>query len=549
MTATIANQGLNDMSNFDIELVVDGQSIETLNIPQTIPPFGDADFQFTVPQDFSAIGDYNVRVIVSQVDDGYGNNDTLDMILSKVHSLDGEISVGDLDVICNDVVEVEAVIENHGETTITEVAIEVIVNGAVVDIINATVDVPFQEQDLVTFTINSNLQLNNNDISLNLLSINNQGDGDLTNNSISTNTSLVSNYDIITLVINPDNYPNETSWELFDAGTNQLVTSGSLPNGNQYVEDICVDYASCFTLYMYDSYGDGICCGYGIGDFMVLNSSDQTIVYNNGDFGSEAIEAFCPDGTGCDITADVNITHSSAPNANDGVITINTSAGVSPFQYSIDGGVTFSATNSFSGLMPGVYVVIVEGATGLCSFEETVTVEACELIAVDITSTNASSVVSTDGMIEITPMSGIGPYQFSIDGGQNFYSSNVFANLPVGPYNVVVQDASGICAYEEVVPITVDGLGIDNEFVANGINLYPNPTKNDFTIEVESVSALTESIQIVVYDKLGRIIETGSISIGGNGKVQISLNEYVTGTYFVKCFSNSLEKHFKVVKL
>ena len=29
ITATIANQGLNDMSNFDIELVVDGQSIET----------------------------------------------------------------------------------------------------------------------------------------------------------------------------------------------------------------------------------------------------------------------------------------------------------------------------------------------------------------------------------------------------------------------------------------------------------------------------------------------------------------------------------------
>ena len=30
VTATIANQGLNDMSNFDIELVVDGQSMETI---------------------------------------------------------------------------------------------------------------------------------------------------------------------------------------------------------------------------------------------------------------------------------------------------------------------------------------------------------------------------------------------------------------------------------------------------------------------------------------------------------------------------------------
>ena len=71
---------------------------------------------------------------------------------------------------------------------------------------------------------------------------------------------------------------------------------------------------------------------------------------------------------------------------------------------------------------------------------------------------------------------------------------------------MVVQDVR-ICAYEEVVPITVDGLGIDNEFITNGINLYPNPTKNDFTIEVESVSALTESIQIVVYDKLGELLK------------------------------------------
>ena len=97
-------------------------------------------------------------MIVSQVDDGYGNNDTLDVLLSKVIPL-MERSQLRFRRICNDVVEVEAVIENHGETTITEVAIEVIVNGAVVDIINATVDVPFQEQDLVTFTINSNLQL------------------------------------------------------------------------------------------------------------------------------------------------------------------------------------------------------------------------------------------------------------------------------------------------------------------------------------------------------------------------------------------------------
>ena len=52
VSVNVANQGLNDMSDFDIELIVDGQSVETISISQTIEPFSDADFQFTVPQDF-----------------------------------------------------------------------------------------------------------------------------------------------------------------------------------------------------------------------------------------------------------------------------------------------------------------------------------------------------------------------------------------------------------------------------------------------------------------------------------------------------------------
>ena len=549
VTTTIANQGLNDMSNFDIELVVEGQSIETITIPQTIQPFSDADFQFSIPQDFSAIGDYNVTVIVSQVDDGYGNNDTLNVVLSKVHALDGEISIGELTVVCNDVIEVNSIIKNQGETTITEVAIEVVVNGLVVDVINATVDVPFQEQAPVAITITNNLQQSNNNISLNLVSINNQGDGDLTNNSASTITNLDSDYDIITLIINPDNYPDETSWELFDEGTNQLVTSGSLPNGNQYIENICVDYNSCFSLYFYDSWGDGICCDYGIGDFLVLNSSGQALATNNGEFDYETLEVFCPNGTGCGITAAVNVSHSSSDVANDGNITINTSSGLSPFQYSINGGQTFVNSNTFSDLSPGTYAIMVQGATGLCSYEETVIIEACDLISVDIEAINASSVVSTNGSIEITPTSGVGPYLYSIDGGQSFVTTNVFSNLAVGTYNVVVQDDAGICLYEIAVPIEVEGLSVDEEVFSNGVKIYPNPTKDDFIIEIESISALFESVNIEVCDNLGRTIQFGSISKDGNGKTKVSLVDYVTGTYFIKCFNNTFEKHFKVVKL
>ncbi|MDO7612996.1 MAG: T9SS type A sorting domain-containing protein [Crocinitomicaceae bacterium] len=549
VTINIANQGLNDMSNFDIELLIEGQSIETIAVTQTIQPFNDADFQFSTPQDFSSIGDYNIMAIVSHDDDEYGNNDTLNVVISKVHALDGEISIEELEVVCNDQVELTAIIENQGETTITDVAIEVVVNGLVVEVVNAITDVPFMEEEKVEITISNNLQPFNNNITLNLVSINNQSDENLTNNSTSTTSTLDSDYDFITLIINPDDYPNETSWEIFNETTDKLVSFGSLPNGNQYIENICVDYSSCFSLYFYDSYGDGICCSYGIGDFQVLNSSGAQLVVNDGQFDSEVIEVFCPDGTGCDISAAVNISHSSSVVANDGIITINTSSGLSPFQYSIDGGQSFITSNTFSDLAPGVYSIFVQGATGPCSYQETVIVEACELTSVEITWTDVPSVVSTSGSIEITPTSGQGPYMYSIDGGQNFETSNVFTDLPVGTYNVVVMDESNICLYEEAIPIVVEGMGVDNEFFANGITIYPNPTKNDFVIEIESVSALSEAVIIQVYDNLGRTIQSGSITKDSNGKTTLSLNGYVSGTYFIKCFNNSFEKHFKVVKI
>ena len=471
VTTTISNHGLNAMSNFDIELIVDGQSMETVTISQTIEPFSEADFQFTAPQDFSIIGDYNVTVNVSHANDQYENNDSLSVTLSNINELDGAISVGEVSVVCDDVVETTAIITNQGETTITEVTIEVVVNGQIVDTISTSVDILSQDQGAVSLTISDNLQQNNT-IVLNLLNVNDQVDNDLVNNSVSTTTTLDSDYDIITLIINADNYAQETSWKLVDEA-NEIVSTGALTSSDSdqvYSEDICVNYTSCYTLYFYDSYGDGICCGYGEGNFQVLDSSGNTIVTNDGDFENFAEEVFCLNESGCEITADISILHATSPSENDGVITINTNSGLSPFQYSIDGGQTFADSKTFNNLSPGTYNVFVMGASGLCTFEESVLIEACSFTSVDIDLTAASSVVSTDGSIVITPTSGVGPYQYSIDGGQNFVTTNSFLNLPVGDYNVIVKDASQICLYEVNASVQLQSLIVDEGIVINEIN-------------------------------------------------------------------------------
>ena len=473
VTATIANQGLNGMSGFELELLVDGEFVESITTPQTIEPFNEANFQFSTPQDFSITGDYSITVNVNHPADEYENNDTFNIVLSKIQQLDGAISIEELEVVCDDVVELTAMVANLGETTITEVTIEVVVNDQVVDLITTSVEIDSQNQDSIVISVNENLQ-ENNAIVLNLIEINGQEDDSFINNSGSITTNLDSDYEIITLTINADNYPQETSWKLLNE-ENEIISTGSLNDDVEvYSEDICVDYTSCFTLYVYDSYGDGICCGFGEGNFQVFDSLGNMILINDGEFDNFTQEVFCLDETGCEITAEITVSNASSTLEYDGKITINTTSGLSPFMYSIDGGLTFSDSNIFDNLSSGVYNIVIEGAEGFCSYSESVMIEACEFTTVDVDVIPVSSVVSTDGSIEINPTSGLSPYQYSIDGGQNFVDSNTFTNLAVGDYNIVVKDASGVCLYETGALLQVEGIVINEINYRSSETFKPN---------------------------------------------------------------------------
>jgi hypothetical protein len=78
------------------------------------------------------------------------------------------------------------------------------------------------------------------------------------------------------------------------------------------------------------------------------------------------------------------------------------------------------------------------------------------LLTADI---DISPETSADGALLINAFNGIGPYQYSIDGGANFQPGNLFENLPAGEYTVVVQGAYD-CIYEETVTIELCALAI-----------------------------------------------------------------------------------------
>ena len=382
VTTRIANQGLRDMKDFDISLLVEGQVVETITITDELSPFSEGEYQFTVPQDLSTIGDYNIGVSVAHPSDGYSNNDTLETVISNLHLLEGGLVTALKSARCGAEIEVFAIVTNYGESTFNNTEIEVVVNGMIVDTINYDFSIPYLAEVDITISVTENLEPADNEILLNLLSVNGQPDAVPTNNSSSINTSLDSAFDYVTLLINADEYPDESSWVVYD-DSGEITASGSLSDGDiEVIVNICVDYASCYTLFFYDSFGDGICCGYGQGNFSVYTSAGDLLLFNDGDFGNVAVENFCPNDN-CMLTAEITTVKTTNQNTSDGSILINPVDGTFPYEYSIDGGNTFSNDPLFSDLPVGEYMVVVRDATEICIYEEMVEVEPEIMVSVN----------------------------------------------------------------------------------------------------------------------------------------------------------------------
>ena len=106
--------------------------------------------------------------------------------------------------------------------------------------------------------------------------------------SFETSSGAESTWTIVT-----DNYPGETTWSVTnEAGATVWSGGPYASSGTTYTESLCLPYG-CYSLTVNDSYGDGICCAYGQGSF-VLTSGGQTLAAG-GEFGPSTTLDFCLD--------------------------------------------------------------------------------------------------------------------------------------------------------------------------------------------------------------------------------------------------------------
>jgi gliding motility-associated-like protein len=138
-----------------------------------------------------------------------------------------------------------------------------------------------------------------------------------------------------------------------------------------------------------------------------------------------------------------------SPNGN---ITISATGGNAPYQYSINGGTSFQPSNVFNGLAGGTYNVVVRDASQCTSSPQTVTLTIVNTMTVSVAKTDANC--TTGGTITITANGGGNPpYEYSINGGTTYQSSNVFTGVAAGTYNVIARNVGNACTASQSVTI------------------------------------------------------------------------------------------------
>jgi hypothetical protein len=147
------------------------------------------------------------------------------------------------------------------------------------------------------------------------------------------------------------------------------------------------------------------------------------------------------------LSADLAFTDVTCFNAGDGTITVsNPAGGYGTYHYSIDGGLNWQSSGTFTSLAPGFYDVRMRDASQILC--ELVLNSSLELVQpaemnAQVNFSNVTCFGEADGTISISsPQGGSGDYEYSIDGGASWQVSGNFIDLPPGNYNVQIRDAN-----------------------------------------------------------------------------------------------------------
>ncbi len=175
-------------------------------------------------------------------------------------------------------------------------------------------------------------------------------------------------------------------------------------------------------------------------------------------------------------------------------------------------------SDTIQNVLAGSYSVLVTDSAG-CSDTLTINVGygVCGSFAGTTSSTLANCGSCADGSATITPVGNNGNVTYLWSNGDTTATA---VNLLPGTYTVTITDTAG-CVYVDSVTVNFGTAVIEiseNEFAG----LFPNPTTGSFQLSLNFEKAT--DTQVVIYNILGEVVYTKSISGAVKGQTQINLN-------------------------
>ena len=154
---------------------------------------------------------------------------------------------------------VKAVVKNYGDQSISSYQISYTINGGTA--VNQAISNPIAGfgVDTITFTTGADLST----VASYDIAVYTTYASDAYNGNDTAYKTVVNTDNLVTVEIQTDAYGGETTWELVDNTTTNVVASGGPYPSNSVVYGYAqTDPTKCYTFYIYDSYGDGIAPGY-----------------------------------------------------------------------------------------------------------------------------------------------------------------------------------------------------------------------------------------------------------------------------------------------
>ena len=189
--------------------------------------------------------------------------------------------------------------------------------------------------------------------------------------------------------------------------------------------------------------------GLGAGEYRidVQDSKGCEVTYNT----NKVFELTEPDSV---IVSNITIENSSCYDSDDGSIEI-TAGGGNELEYSINNGVTWSSTYTFTNLSPGVYTIRVRDINNCQVFYQTnrsiVLTEPDQLYVSSYVVNPVSCKDGADGSIEVLATGG-NTRKYSINGGASYQLDSNFTGLTAGSYSIAVSDNKGCNPVYAYVP-------------------------------------------------------------------------------------------------